>query len=169
MNDSSASNTLTSGAWTLDPAKTSIGFAAKMFLGLKAKGHFNRYEATVTVGESAAESSVTVIIDADSIDTGITMRDAHLRADNVFDVARFPTIEFRSSAVIQTPTGLDVTGELRVRDVTRTVSFHAVRASESAAPRYTAVVRLHPKEFGITRPGTTKPLDVLIDATLERR
>lgn len=169
MNESSTTNTLSSGAWVLDPTATSIGFAAKMFLGLKAKGHFRGYDATVTVGNSAADSSVAVTIQTNTIDTGIKMRDEHLRADNVFDSARFPTLEFHSTSVIETPDGIDVAGNLRVRDATRPITFHAVRMAASASPRYTAQLRLSPKDFGITRPGTTKPVDVLIDATLRRR
>lgn len=168
MNTSSVNSALKEGTWTLDPAATSIGFQAKLLLGLKAKGHFSRYKATITVGATAAESSVTVTIYTDSIATGITMRDGHLRADNVFDSARFPTMEFASTAVAETPTGLDVAGELRVRDVTHQVNFHAVQVTDSPVPRYTVALPITPKEFGITRPGTTKPLDVLIDATLRR-
>jgi polyisoprenoid-binding protein YceI len=168
MNNPSANGELESGNWTLDPTATSIGFEAKLVLGLKAKGQFRRYESTITVGESADDSSVTVIIYTDSVDTGIKMRDGHLRADNVFDTARFPTLEFRSTAITETPNGLDIAGTLRVRDVTRPIDFRAVRVAESAVPRYTAEVRVTPKDFGITRPGTTKPLDVVIDATLKR-
>ncbi len=168
MTNPTANSALHSGKWTLDPARTSIGFLAKLFLGLRAKGHFSRYESTITVGESAADSSVSITIYTDSVDTGIKMRDGHLRADNVFDTARFPTMEFHSTAVAETPTGLDVTGTLRVRDVTRPISFHAVGVSESAIPRYTAEVRITPKDFGITRPGTTKALDLVIDVALLR-
>ncbi|TPG35846.1 YceI family protein [Mycolicibacterium hodleri] len=168
MNTSSANSALEEGHWTLDPAATSIGFQAKLLLGLKVNGHFSRYEARITVGASAAESSVAVTVYTDSIATGIKMRDGHLRADNVFDSARFPTLQFESTAVAETATGLDVVGDLRVRDVTRPISFHAVRVIGSPVPRYTVEVSITPKEFGITRPGTTKTLDVLIDATLRR-
>lgn len=168
MNASSANSALTKGSWTLDPAKTSIGFSAKLILGLKAKGHFSRYDSTITVGDDASDSSVAVTIYTDSVATGIKLRDSHLRADNVFDTARFPTMEFTSTAVTETPTGLDITGTLRVRDVSRPISFHAARDGGSVVPRYTAEVRVTPKDFGITRPGTTKPLDVLIDATLRK-
>ncbi len=168
MSDPSANSALESGTWTLDPTATSIGFVSKLFLGLKVNGRFSRYEGTITVGDSAADSSAAVTIYTDSVDTGIKMRDGHLRADNVFDTASFPTLEFHSTAVTETPTGLDITGNLRVRDTTRPISFHAVRVTDSAVPRYTADVRVSPKEFGITRPGTTRPLDVLIDATLRR-
>lgn len=115
MKSSSTNTTLAGGIWALDPAETSIGFKAKTFLGRKATGQFSRFEATITVAESAADSSVTVVIDTGSVDTGNKDRDTHLRAENVFDVARFPTIEFRSTAIAQTPTGLDITGDLRVR------------------------------------------------------
>jgi polyisoprenoid-binding protein YceI len=168
VSSSSADGELRPGTWTLDPATTSLGFRAKLFLGLKAQGHFRRYDATINVGASAADSSVAVTIYTDSVDTGIKMRDGHLRDDNVFDTARFPTIAFHSTAVTETPTGLDVAGNLQVRDVARPITFHATRVSGSSAPRYTASLRVTPKDYGITRPGTTKPLDLLIDATLRQ-
>ena len=64
-----------------------------------------------------ADSAISAFIWTDSVDTGIKRRDGHLRADNVFATARFPTLEFRSTAIVETPTGLEVTGTLRVRDV----------------------------------------------------
>jgi polyisoprenoid-binding protein YceI len=168
MTNTSGINALGSGRLTLNAAATSLGFVAPMFFGMKAKGKFDRYTATITVGDSAADSSVAIIIHSDSVDTGSKMRDKHLRADNVFACERFPTMEFRSTVVAETPKGLDVTGTLRVRDVTRQIRFHADWVAASTAPRYRATVPINPKEFGITRPGTTKPLDVLIDATLQR-
>ena len=110
MSDTSANSALESGTWTSDPTATSIGFVSKLFLGLKVNGRFSRYEGTITVGDSAADSSAAVTIYTDSVDTGIKMRDGHLRADNVFDTASFPTLEFHSTAVTETPTGLDITG-----------------------------------------------------------
>jgi polyisoprenoid-binding protein YceI len=108
------------------------------------------------------------IVWTDSVATGITMRDEHLRADNVFATARFPTMEFRSTAIGDTPTGLEVTGDLRVRDVSRVVTFHAAQSRKPGPPRFTAEVIVSPKAYGITRRGTTRPVTVIIDATLKR-
>src|ERR1700682_5149098 len=119
---------LDAGEWTLDTAATSIGFQAKAIFGMKVRGRFDRYESTITVGASAAESAISTIVWTDSVDTGIKMRDEPLRADNVFATTRFPTLEFRSTAIVETPTGLDVTGTLRVRDISQPVSFHAARS-----------------------------------------
>lgn len=159
---------LRAGEWTLDKGASSIGFQAKAAFGMKVNGRFDRYESAITVGPSLAESAISAIIWTDSVDTGIKMRDEHLRADNVFAIARFPTMEFRSAAIVETPTGLNVTGTLRVRDVSESVTFHATRSTTAGPPRYNATVVVSPKEYGITRLGTTKPVKVILEVTLER-
>jgi polyisoprenoid-binding protein YceI len=163
-----ANTELDAGKWTLDTAATSIGFQATAIFGMKVKGRFDRYESTITVGAGSADSAISTIVWTDSVDTGIKKRDEHLRADNVFATARFPTLEFRSTAIVETPTGLDVTGTLRVRDVSRPVSFHAARSTEPGPPRYTAEVVVSPTEYGITRRGIDKPVTVILDAALKR-
>jgi polyisoprenoid-binding protein YceI len=163
-----ANTELDAGEWTLDTAATSIGFQAKAIFGMKVKGRFDRYESTITVGAGSADSAISTIVWTDSVDTGIKKRDEHLRADNVFATARFPTLEFRSTAIVETPTGLEVTGTLRVRDVSRPVSFHAARSTEPGPPRYTAEVVVSPTEYGITRRGIDKPVTVILDAALKR-
>ena len=159
---------LSAGEWTLDTAASSVGFQAKAAFGMKVNGRFDRYESAITVGPSVAESAISAVIWTDSVDTGIKLRDEHLRADNVFATVRFPTLEFRSTAVVETPTGLDVTGTLRVRDISGSVTFHATRSTTAGPPRYNATVVVSPKEYGITRWGTTKPVKVILDAALQR-
>jgi polyisoprenoid-binding protein YceI len=135
---------------------------------MKVNGRFDRYESAITVGSSVAESAISAVIWTDSVDTGIKLRDEHLRADNVFATARFPTLDFRSTAVVETPTGLDVTGTLRVRDISGSVTFHATPSAAAGPPRYNATVVVSPKEYGITRWGTTKPVKVILDVALQR-
>ena len=159
---------LSAGEWTLDATVTSIGFQAKAAFGIKVNGRFDRYESSITVGAAVADSAISAVIWTDSVDTGIKMRDEHLRADNVFATARFPTLEFRSTVLVETPTGLKVTGTLRVRDISQSVAFHATRATTMGRPRYNATVVVSPKEYGISRRGTTKAVTVILDATLKR-
>jgi polyisoprenoid-binding protein YceI len=159
---------LSAGEWTLDKRASSIGFKAKAAFGMKVNGRFDRYESAITVGPSLAESAISAIIWTDSVDTGIKMRDEHLRADNVFAIALFPTMEFHSAAIVETPTGVNVTGSLRVREISESLTFHATRSTTAGPPRYNATVVVSPKEYGITRLGTTKPVKVILDVTLER-
>jgi polyisoprenoid-binding protein YceI len=159
---------LSAGGWTLDTTASLIGFQAKAAFGMKVIGRFDRYESAITVGPSVAESAISAIIWTDSVDTGIKMRDEHLGTDGVFATARFPTLDFRSTAIVETPTGLNVVGTLRVRDISRSVTFHATRSSTAGPPRYTATVVVSLKDYGVTRWGTTKPVKVILDATLKR-
>ena len=167
MNET-AVNELDAGSWTLDTAASSIGFSADAMFGMKVKGQFSRFEATLMAGLSAADSSISVTVWTDSVATGNKTRDGHLRSGNVFASAKFPTLEFRSTAITETSGGIDVTGNLRVRDITKPVTFHALRSAEPGPPRYTAELIAAPKEFGVTRLGATKPVKVLLDATLKR-
>jgi polyisoprenoid-binding protein YceI len=162
------STELSPGEWTLDTAASSIGFQAKAPFGIRVNGRFDRYQSAITVGPSVAESAISAIIWTDSLDTGIKMRDEHLGAEDVFATARFPTLEFGSTAIVETPTGLDITGLLRVRDISQSVTFHATPASTTGRPRYYATVLVSPKQYGITRRGTTKAVTVILDATLKR-
>lgn len=159
---------LSAGEWTLDAAASLIGFHAKAVFGMKVTGRFDRYESTITVGHSVADSAISASIWTDSLDTGIKRRDEHLRADNVFATGRYPTLEFRSTEIVETPTGLSVIGTLRVRDISQSVIFHATRLTAADPPRYNAAVVVSPKKFGITRRGATKPVKVILDATLKR-
>jgi polyisoprenoid-binding protein YceI len=159
---------LSAGEWTLDNRASSIGFQAKAAFGMKVNGRFDQYESAITVGGSVAESEISSVIWTDSLDTGIKLRDEHLRADNVFATGRFLTMEFRSAAIVETPGGFNVTGVLRVRDISESVTFHATRSTTAGPPRYNATVVVSPKKYGITRLGTTKPVKVVLDVTLER-
>jgi polyisoprenoid-binding protein YceI len=159
---------LSAGGWTLDTTASSIGFQAKAAFGMKVNGRFDRYESAITVGPSVAESAISAIIWTDSVDTGIKVRDEHLGSDGVFATARFPTLDFRSTAIVETPTGLNVVGTLRVRDISRSVTFDATRSTTAGPPRYIATVVVSPKDYGVTRWGTTKPVNVILDATLKR-
>jgi polyisoprenoid-binding protein YceI len=159
---------LSVGEWILDSAATSIGFRAKAVFGIKVNGRFDRYESVITVGPAVAASAISAVIWTNSVDTGMKLRDEHLRADNVFATARFPTMNFRSTAIVETPTGLNVTGTLRIRDIGQSVTFHATRSTTAGPPRYKATVVLSPMDYGISRRGTTKPVKVILDVTLKR-
>lgn len=158
---------LPAGLYVIDAGASRIGFEAALVLGLKVKGHFDRYESLVRVGATPTESSLTLTVWTDSVRTGIAKRDQHLRAGNVLAVDEHPTMAFRSTRVIDHGDGYDVEGLLTVRGTVRPVSFRAEPADEPG--RYTARLPLTPGEFGVTRRGTTKALAVVLDIALAPR
>ena len=80
------------GTWTLDPERSSIRFTSKTLWGLiPVNGRFTDVtgEGVITAG---GQLSGRLVIRADSVRTGIGMRDHHLRAPDFFDAERFPEI-----------------------------------------------------------------------------
>ncbi|WP_330354163.1 YceI family protein [Streptomyces chartreusis] len=112
----------TPGDWEVEPAHTSIGFTARHIGLARIHGRFNSFAGAVRIADPVERSAMHVVIDAASIDTGVRMRDDHLRSADFLDVAAFPTLEFYSERFVHKGgTRWAVTGALTLHGVTRTV------------------------------------------------
>ena len=74
--------------------------------------------------DDPAASSVSVVIDAESIDSGVDEFDGHLRGADFFDVENHPEITFTSTSVSKTGenTGM-ITGDLTIKGITKSVTL----------------------------------------------
>lgn len=109
--------------WKIDPAHSSAQFAVR-HLGISTvRGAFTKVTGTVrSDDQDVTKSSVEVTIDTDSVDTRVPDRDKDLRSERFFDVAKYPTITFKSKKVEQAGAGkLKVTGDLTIHGTTREV------------------------------------------------
>ncbi|MFD5015064.1 YceI family protein [Streptomyces chartreusis] len=110
------------GDWEVEPAHTSIGFTARHIGLARIHGRFNSFAGAVRITDPVERSAMHVVIDAASVDTGVRMRDDHLRSVDFLDVAAFPTLEFYSERFVHKGgTRWAVTGALTLHGVTRTV------------------------------------------------
>ena len=106
--------------WYLDPPHSSAQFSIRHMGISTVRGAFTKVAGTVEDSPDVSKSSVNVTIDAASIDTRVEMRDKDLRGENFFDVAKYPTITFKSTKVESAGTGkLKVTGDLTMHGVTK--------------------------------------------------
>lgn len=110
------------GTYTIDPAHSSIGFVARHAMITKVRGAFNDFTGEATLAPVVSDSSVSVTIQVGSVDTRQEQRDGHLVSGDFFDVEHFPTITFVSTAVAETAEGIDITGDLTIKDVTQPVT-----------------------------------------------
>ena len=110
---------LVPGAWALDPAHSTVTFAIRHLGVAKVRGRFDRFDADVTVGTTAETSVVSATVDLASVDTGNPDRDAHIRAEDMLDVSRRPTMVFRSTSLSGAGDGWRLAGDLTIGDVTR--------------------------------------------------
>jgi polyisoprenoid-binding protein YceI len=109
--------------YQIDPRHSSAEFGVTHLMISTVRGEFHGVSGTVVVDDAnLGNSSVNVTIDAASVDTREADRDKHLKSDAFFDVAKYPTITFKSTKIEKNADGsLKITGDLTIRGVTRSV------------------------------------------------
>lgn len=120
----------------LDPTHASVLFGVSHLGFSKTFGRFNTIEGAFTLDPEAPEkSSVVVAMDAASLDTNHAKRDEHLRGPDFFDVSKYPTLTYKSTAVKLTgeKTAL-VTGDLTLHGVTRPVPLEVTLINSGVHP-----------------------------------
>ncbi len=111
------------GTWVIDPSHSTIGAVARHLVVSKVRGHFEKFEGTITVGEDVTESGVSLTIEAGSITTRSADRDAHLKSPDFLDVENHPNLSFTSTSVAAKGSGWELTGELTMRGETHPVTI----------------------------------------------
>jgi len=107
--------------WQIDPAHTAAGFAVKHLMISTVRGQFKGVTgAVVWDDQDVSKSTIDVTIDATTVDTSEPMRDKDLKSEKFFDVAKYPTITFKSKKIENVSAGkLKVTGDLTIHGVTK--------------------------------------------------
>jgi polyisoprenoid-binding protein YceI len=122
-----ASKTTTAAARTyeIDSSHSSAAFKVRHLMVSNVRGEFGQLSGQVVIDDiDVTRSTVEVSIDVSTINTHDAKRDEHLRSADFFDVARFPTITFKSKRVQNGKGGdLFVTGDLTIRGITREVTL----------------------------------------------
>jgi polyisoprenoid-binding protein YceI len=127
---------LAPGRWAVDHDHSSLGFTIRHLGIAKVRGRFAGFDGDVVVGDTPSATSVTATVDLATVDTGQADRDAHLRAADLLDVERRPTMTFRSTGVRPAGDagsdgdgsdgdgdGWHLDGELTIGDVTRPLTL----------------------------------------------
>ncbi|GLZ46267.1 polyisoprenoid-binding protein [Actinomycetospora sp. NBRC 106375] len=122
MTETAAPTLELAGDYQLDPAHTRIGFTARHAMVTKVRGSFGEFRGTATIGEDASLSSTEIVIAASSLDTGQEQRDGHVQGDDFLAVNVYPEITFRSTSVEKDGDTYNITGDLTIRDTTKSVT-----------------------------------------------
>ena len=111
------------GDYTLDVAHTRLGFSARHAMVTTVRGAFKDFEGTAHIDTAnPADSTVSLTIKADSIDTGVADRDAHLRSADFFEIEQHPEITFNSTNVERDGDDWTITGDLTVKGITKPIA-----------------------------------------------
>ena len=109
-------------SYRVDTELSSTNFSVTHLGISKQRGHFGRTEGSIVIDTQEHTGTIDLTVDATSVDTGFGLRDAWLRSDNMFDVARFPVIRFQSTHLVFNQDRLiGISGLLTLHGVTRPV------------------------------------------------
>jgi polyisoprenoid-binding protein YceI len=144
--------------WQIDPAHTAAQFAVKHMMISTVRGEFKGVTGAVVWDDAdITKSSVNVTIDAATVNTGEPKRDADLRGDHFFDVAKYPTIAFKSTRVEPAGAGkLNVTGDLTIHGITKQVVLDVAGPSAvvkdpmgNSRVAISATTKINRQDFGV--------------------
>lgn len=112
--------------WNLDPVHSVAEFKVRHKMISNVKGQSTALSGLLALDETGvANSRVEATIDASSINTRDSQRDAHPKSADFVDVEKFPTLSFKSISVKRTGGDeLTVAGHLTIHGVTRQVVFN---------------------------------------------
>jgi len=151
-------STFSLGATTtykVDPAHSFVIFRIKHMEVGHVYGRFNEPNGQITIDDSdPAKSSFTLELATQKVDTGIQKRDEHLRSVDFFNAKQFPTIKFVSKEVKKNDKGYEVTGDLTLHGVTKSVTVNMEQTGQAAMGQrqligFETTVDLKRSDFGM--------------------
>jgi polyisoprenoid-binding protein YceI len=110
--------------WVPDKMHSEVDFSILHMSLANVRGRFGNIGGQIVQNDAdVTKSTVNITIDITTVDTGVPPRDADLKSDHFFDVAKNPTATFVSSSVAKNGTGLTVNGNLTLHGVTKPVTL----------------------------------------------
>ena len=133
------------------PEGSAIKFYVKASVALVGK--FDKWDANLTFSSSDVTTGVLDIkIAAATVNTGSGVKDGKLKSKDFFNVEEDPTIEFRSTKVVQTsPDTFDIMGNFSIRGVSRPETLKlTVTGKGTGAGVIKGVMAFDRKDYGMT-------------------
>ncbi|MDP3928343.1 MAG: YceI family protein [Bacteroidota bacterium] len=110
--------------WTIDPMHSEVEFKVKHLMISTVTGKFGTFTASAEAdAEDFSDAKISFSADINSINTGNEQRDGHLKSDDFFNAEQFPTLNFVSTGISKGANGMILSGDLTIRDVTKTISM----------------------------------------------
>ncbi len=145
--------------YIIDPTHSTVSFSVKHMMIAKVHGAFEKISGQLNFDPAnPVKASAEATIEAASINTRESQRDAHLKSADFFDVEKFPTLSFKSTGVVAAGEGeLQVKGDLTIKGITKAIEFQVEGPSIELKDPYgnvkiglSAAAKIKRKDFGLT-------------------
>lgn len=107
---------------TINTEHSYVSFIAKNMEVKKVKGTFTGMKGEVQWNENdLANSTMQACVNTNSVKTGTSKRDEHLRESDFFDAEKYPEICFTSTQIAKENKQFVVIGQLTIRNITKEI------------------------------------------------
>jgi polyisoprenoid-binding protein YceI len=143
--------------YPIDAGHSYVEFSIKYMGYAKVKGRFSEFSGMFRYDDNdLMNTSVSLIIKTESIDSDLEFRDNDLKSENWFDAKKFPTITFKSKSIAKRNDGFDVVGDLTIKEVTKELKLRLDPPSGvlkdvrgDAQVIFTGITSLNRNDFGV--------------------
>lgn len=170
--------TLEVANWSMDGAHSRLGFSITHMGITDINGQFNSFDVKVsTPNEDFTGASIEMTAQANSVNTGLEMRDNHLKTADFFDVEKFPTLTFKSTSVKKAKgNNYTVVGDFTMHGVTKSVTLTATHTGSAknragndvAGLKVTGVVKRSDYGVGQAGPGLSDEVKLIADLEVSK-
>lgn len=144
--------------WNLDASHSEVTFKVKHLMINNVTGKFSTFDVSATADDDAfSNAKITFTAHTDSIDTKNEQRDAHLKGEDFFDSAKYPTITFVSTAYTKkSDDEATLNGDLTIKGITHNVALEVEVGGIAKDPwgntkaGFTVSGKINRKDFGLT-------------------
>ncbi|HKO51622.1 MAG TPA: YceI family protein [Polyangiaceae bacterium] len=124
-----------SAEWAIDGSHSLVGFSVSHLVVSSVSGRFKEVTGKVMLEEAdLTKSTVDLTIPVKSLNTDDEKRDAHLKGPDFFDAAQYPDIKFHATKIVRGGKGFKVTGDLKIRDQSKSITLDGTLSRPIKSP-----------------------------------
>jgi polyisoprenoid-binding protein YceI len=142
------SSFLLAQSFSLDAVNSSAAFAIKN-AGFTVDGKFKQLSATATFDSAGLPVTLDATAQTASLDTDNKTRDGHLKSDDYFDIAKYPTIHFVATRFERAGEVITAVGQLTIKQVTKEVRVPVRLLSANGRITLSTEFKLNRRDYGV--------------------
>lgn len=136
-------------AQSMKPLTGSVTFVVKN-TGLNVDGSISGLQGNIDFDMlQPSNSKIIVTIDPATIDTGVGLRDRHLKKEDYFDVDQYQVIKMESTSIVKKSYGYEGVFMLTMKDLTKELVIPFTVKKENSKQHFNASFELDRRDFGV--------------------
>jgi polyisoprenoid-binding protein YceI len=161
--------------WTVDKVHSHVKFSVSHMVVSEVEGSFKGFDGTIVVSkDNLSDAVINFSTDVASVSTDNVNRDNHLKSDDFFNAEKFPKMTFVSKSMTSVGGNkYKLTGDLTMRDVTKTVDFDVTYGGKIQTNAggyksgFKARTTIDRTNFGVNFTGTLKAGGLMVGNDVE--